>query len=1152
MIYPMQFLNAVIGAVREYGTLLSAVRNGRLPAAVSGLSHIHKALIVSALHADTGQPALMVVSDEGEAARLSEDLSSMGLRVLLYPARDFTFRNVAGQSREYEHIRIGTLSKMLEGAYDVALCPADAAAQFTLPPEELYRRTFTVRPGDQIGLNEIVRRLMLAGYVSAVQVEGPGQYSVRGGILDFYTPDLPLPVRVEFWGDEIDTIACFEVESQRRTDVMKEVRVAPAMEVLFDSPDALSEKIGAFLSGKRRLGDEAKARLQADRDSLKNGLPVPLDRYLPLAYEQPATVFDYAENALVLVSETARIKERMRNFLWQQNEDITALLEDGCLCAGLDTFCLDQAGLASVLERTGAVYLENFARAGYDTAVRELVHFNLKQSSLWSGSMEVLLEDLGSTAGKTAPRVILAGAARAARILADDLGSRGVAAVYAERLEALPAAGVTVTTGGLSAGFEIPETGFMLISQGKTAAPAKQLRRKRKDAREIGSLEELRPGDYVVHATHGIGVFEGIHQLTVQGVTKDYIKIRYAKQDTLYVPVTQLDLVSKYIGAGEDAGLKLHRLGGTEWQKTRARVRAAVRDMAKQLTALYAKRMSAPGYAFSPDTDLQNDFERRFEYEETEDQLRCAEEIKRDMERPVPMDRLLCGDVGFGKTEVALRAAFKCISEGKQCALLVPTTILAWQHYQTAERRLGNLPVRVQLLSRFRTPKQQEEIIKELRRGSIDLIVGTHRLISKDVRFRDLGLVIVDEEQRFGVAQKERLKELFPNVDVLTLTATPIPRTLNMAMSGMRDMSVIEEAPQDRHPVQTYVLEQDNSILLDAVRKELRRGGQVYYLHNRVESIDACAARLSQALPDCRIATAHGKMSEEELSFVWQKLLEHEIDLLVCTTIIETGVDVANANTLIIEDADRMGLSQLHQLRGRVGRSSRRAYAYLCFKRGKALSDIASKRLDAIREYTEFGSGFKIAMRDLEIRGAGNILGGEQHGHMEAVGYDMYLKLLAEAVNEEKGLAPAPEAECTVDLAIEAHIPEKYIRSLPQRLGIYRRIAEIRSEEDAADVMDELIDRFGEPPKAVRGLIDVALLRNQAAALDIFEVVQKDSTMLLYLSRVDTERAGKLAAALKGRVMLSAGTKPYLAVRMGKGQRPLETLREAVAAMAAG
>ncbi|MFR3203118.1 MAG: transcription-repair coupling factor, partial [[Clostridium] leptum] len=721
----------------------------------------------------------------------------------------------------------------------------------------------------------------------------------------------------------------------------------------------------------------------------------------------------------------------------------------------------------------------------------------------------------------------------------------GVPCEYRDDAKTLSLGRVTVLPGSLSAGFEYPTANFALITHGHFAAAPKRTRKRQKNAKEIYSLSELAPGDYIVHSAHGVGVFEGIHKLEMQGVTKDYLKVRYAKGDILYVPVTQLDMVSKYIGPKEEVKVRLNRLGGQDWQKAKARVRSAVKDIAKELIKLYAERMKLKGHAFPPDTGWQRDFESRFEYEETEDQLRCIQEIKEDMEKEQPMDRLLCGDVGFGKTEVALRAAFKCVTDSKQCALLVPTTILAWQHYQTVTQRFEGFPIKVEILSRFRTPKQQAEILKQLKRGEIDMIIGTHRLVQKDVQFRDLGLVIIDEEQRFGVAQKERFKSVTKNVDVLTLSATPIPRTLNMALSGIRDMSSLEEAPQDRHPVQTYVLEYDQAVINDAVRRELRRGGQVYYLHNKVESIERVAARLQAQIPEAKVGFGHGKMPEGELSEVWRRVMEQEINVLVCTTIIETGVDVPNVNTIIIEDADHMGLSQLHQIRGRVGRSSRRAYAYLTFTRNKVLSEISQKRLAAIREFTEFGSGFKIAMRDLELRGAGNILGGEQHGHMETVGYDMYLRLLGEAVSEEKGEeASSYELECLVDVQVQAHIPEGYIESLSPRLEIYRRISDIRSQDDAMDVLDELIDRFGEPPASVKGLIDVALIRNTAASLGIYEIKQNAGALLLYQRKLDMEFVSRLIGVFKKRVLVNAGAKPYISVKLQAGDSPLETLRQ--------
>ena len=682
------------------------------------------------------------------------------------------------------------------------------------------------------------------------------------------------------------------------------------------------------------------------------------------------------------------------------------------------------------------------------------------------------------------------------------------------------------------------------------AMTAKRKKTKHKKGEEIKSLSDIAPGDLVVHSMYGIGKFAGIRSLENNGITKDYITIKYAGTDVLYVPVTQLDLVSRYIGPRDDSGVKLNKLNSSEWKKTRSRVKSAVKDMAEELTKLYAQRQTAKGYAFSEDNDWQRDFEERFDYQETDDQLRSIQEIKDDMQKSVPMDRLLCGDVGFGKTEVALRAAFKCMLDSKQAAILVPTTVLAWQHYQTAVKRFEHFPIKVELLSRFRTPKQQQQIIRELKRGTIDLIIGTHRLVQKDVEFKDLGLAIIDEEQRFGVAHKEKLKEAFKGVDVLTLSATPIPRTLNMAMSGIRDMSVIEEPPQDRQPIQTYVIEHNDGVIAQAIQKELRRGGQVYYIHNRIDTIERTVSHLQQLLPEARIGYAHGQISESDLSEIWRQLIDREIDILVCTTLIETGVDVPNVNTLIIEDADKLGLSQLYQLRGRVGRSSRRAFAYFTFRRGKVLTEIASKRLNAIKEFTQFGSGFHIALRDLEIRGAGSILSGKQHGHMEAVGYDMYLRLLNEAIAEQKGEAlPRSPEDCLVDISVDAFIPEKYIESLPLRIDAYRKIASIITEEDSRDVLDELIDRFGDPPKSVIGLVNIALTRNTASRLKITEISQRGENVLFFIQRPEVAQIQALSAFYKNRIKFADGAKPYFSVRLDKKQKPPALMTEVIKIM---
>ena len=1146
----MNFLKAGMHKLPEYMQLRQAVESNALPAVATGLSGIHKATIINALVQDTNKTALLLAADEAEAQRICQDLTSMGLRSFIYPTRDFTFRNVESASREYEHQRIQVLSRILKHDCDVVVACMDAALQYTIPPNELEGRMIELKKGQTVSLEQVVQSLVRCGYVRAEQIDGTGQFAVRGGILDFFTPDAPYPVRIEFWGDEIDTIGLFDLESQRRTETVDAIMLAPSVEVLVDNPSELADKIEKHASSLRgKTAPKAKEILQMECDQLRNGRHFHCaDKYITMLYDRTATLLDYfsLNDTLVFVSEFHKGKERIRTTQWQWAEDVKEYLEEGVLCRGLDTYSGDWIYIQSQLEKRSTVCLEAFVRGTYEVPVRTLLNITARQLSVWGGSIALLEEDLQAMQSSGLTCIVLGGTEKTASNIATDLKEKGLSVVYMPDMSEIPDKGVIITTGTLSAGMEFPAAGFGIITHGRHTGKAAAKKRKNKHAQELYSLSELTVGDYIVHASHGIGVFEGIHKINMQGVVKDYIKVRYAKKDTLYVPVTQLDLVSKYIGPREDATVKLSKLGGQDWQKTKARVRSAVKDMAKELIRLYAQRMQAKGHAFSPDTEWQRDFEAHFEFEETEDQLRCIKEIKHDMELSSPMDRLLCGDVGFGKTEVALRAAFKCVSDSCQCALLVPTTILAWQHYQNISKRMEGFPVRIELLSRFRTPKQQEDILKRLKRGEIDMIVGTHRLVSKDVQFHNLGLLIVDEEQRFGVAQKERLKDSYKNVDVLTLSATPIPRTLNMALSGIRDMSVIEEAPHDRHPVQTYVLEHDQGIICDAIRRELRRGGQAYYLHNNVESIERVAASLQNQIPEAKVGFAHGKMTESELSEIWRKLLEQEIDVLVCTTIIETGVDVPNVNTLIIENADCLGLSQLHQIRGRVGRSSRRAYAYFTFTRNKILTEVAQKRLSAIREFTEFGSGFKIAMRDLEIRGAGNILGGEQHGHMETVGYDLYLKLLGEAVKMEKGELPsAPvDNECLVDMQVQAHIPERYIENLSQRLDIYRRIAGIKNQDDALDVLDELTDRFGKPPVSVQGLIDIALLRNMASQIGIFEVKQRDDYIMLYREPMNMEFLEPLIKILKGRVKLSAGNKPYVSVKVTGKETPLQTLKQ--------
>ena len=1144
----MNFLVNVLKNAPAFKSLLSSTKTGK-SLCVSGLSTINKANVIYSLCRLKGVTAFCVASDEKEAQTLCNDLCSMGLKACVYPVRDYNFLDFQSKSHEYEHARLKVLLKLIENDCDVVISCIDAASQLTVPKKVLEESTIVFEEGKEIPLEKAVRSLTLLGYERFDAVDGNGQFSLRGGILDFFMPDSDYPVRAEFWGDEITDLSYFDLETQRRFKKAGKIKLTPSTEIIIEDKDALADKIvhkANLLRSKNSA--KAKEKLLTEAELIRNGAQIAnADKFIGQIYDKPECLFDYfSRDTLFFTSEFGNISDRGKAMDFQNSEALKQGFEDGVLCRGFDRFTLTFNECIDIFNAHGTIVLENFVHGSIPINLAEIISFSSKQLNRWNGSYKQLAEDLNGLFTPQSRGVILAGTDKAAKNLCDSLRNDGFPAQLCDSLDDAKAGAIYVLTGALSAGFEFPGEKFFLVTYGQTAyTPEKKNRKKQKNGQEIYSLSELTVGDYVVHSVHGIGVFGGIRKIDTHGITKDYIKIDYAKGDVLYVPVTQLDMVAKYIGPRENSSVKLSRLGSQDWQKAKARVKTSVKDIAKELIALYSARMKAKGYAFSGDNEWQRDFEASFEYEETPDQLRCCEEIKHDMERTAPMDRLLCGDVGFGKTEVALRAAFKCVADSKQCALLCPTTILAWQHYQTVTKRFEGYPIRVELLSRFRTAKQQKEILKKLKRGEIDMIVGTHRLVQKDVEFRDLGLAIIDEEQRFGVAQKERFKELCKNVDVLTLSATPIPRTLNMAMSGLRDMSVIEEAPQNRQPVQTYVLEHDEAVINEAIRRELRRGGQVFYLHNNVETIESKASKILEAVPEAKIAIGHGKMKENELSEVWRKMLEQEVDVLVCTTIIETGVDLPNANTLIIENADCMGLSQLHQLRGRVGRSSRRAYAYFTFRRSKVLTEIQQKRLAAIREFTEFGSGFKIAMRDLELRGAGNIMGAQQHGHMESVGYDMYLKLLGEAVSEERGEKPeTKDLDCLIDISVDAHIPESYVESLTLRLDVYRRIADIRNIEDSEDVKDELRDRFGEIPQSVQGLIDIALVRNKANSMGIYEIRQNENSLLLYVREIKSPEVADLLISLNGKAMLCAGTKPYLSVKCKEGVSSLDMLKK--------
>ena len=1159
------FLKA-LQTLPEVAELISRVENGGCPAVLTGTQPVQRACVGAAVAAGAGRPMVFLCADEREARQLAGDLQSLtGETPVTLLAREWQFRPNAVSSREWERSRLAALHQMAAGNAPIVVATVDALLARTMPPHRLAELSMTLETGGRADLKELCDRLLQAGYSRCDQVEGVGQFALRGGILDVFSPLMEQPVRCEFFDDEIDSLGLFDPGTQRRTENVSSALLLPAAEVLPGlAPGGLThlaeqiEKL-AVKYAKKENGEKIAQTLRGDAERFRSGAEVNgLDRYLSLIYPDAAGGADYLPpDAVVFLCEGGRVEQRVKTVLLQLHQDTEALMEAGLMVGDAAEVCLSGEALFAQLADFPVVMLDALPTSRHPLKPRGLLAINARQLSSYGGSLETAVTDLEHYRNTGSAVLVLCGGEVRAKNLLRLLGERGIPAVLDLKGTAMPKPGeLRITVGALSAGCEWPALKLAVLTEGQLTAPTQKKLKLKKDSnrQKLQSYTDLSPGDLVVHTHHGIGRFAGIQRMPVDGVEKDYIKIDYAGGDCLYVPVTQLDLVSKYIGGGEDQErTRLNKLGGMEWAKQKTKARKAAKDLAAGLTKLYAERQRRPGFAFSPDSPWQTEFEEAFPYAETGDQLQAIADIKKDMEQPRPMDRLLCGDVGYGKTEVALRAIMKCILDGKQAAILVPTTVLAQQHYATACGRFKDFPVKIEVLSRFTTAKEQKRILEAARTGGLDLLIGTHKLLQKNMEFKDLGLLVIDEEQRFGVTHKERLKEMSRQVDVLTLSATPIPRTLNMALSGLRDMSTIEEPPADRQPVQTYVLEHDWGILEDAMRKELARGGQIYYLHNRVETIVITASRIQKLLgPEVRVVVGHGKMGEQELSAVMQAMVDGEADVLVCTTIIETGIDIPNVNTLIMEDADRLGLAQLHQIRGRIGRSTRRAYAYLTYRQGKILQETAAKRLAAIREYVEFGSGFKIAMRDLEIRGAGNLLGPEQSGYLMSVGYDLYLKLLEEAVLEERGEEKKIETECAADLTLNANIPERYVTSPEQRMDLYRRIALVRTEAEADDLMDEVIDRFGDPPPSVYTLVQVALLRADAGKVGVTDISQKNGCLKFLLAQFDMQKVSALYARpeFKGRLKVDAGAKPGVILRLKTRTHVIEQARAFVSAWA--
>ena len=1080
----------------EFETIQKTKYRGKGMIQIAGSTGSQKSHLAYALSGD-GRRILYILADEEKAKEVLEEYQFLDGEVLFYPAKDFLFYRADIRGKYLVKQRMEVFRALKEEENVTVITTIGALMDGVRPPLKIDEEVFSVRTGETSDLEELVQRLSAMGYDREVQIEGPGQFAVRGGIVDIFPLTEEMPVRIEFWDDEIDSIRTFDAQTQRSIENREEITVYPA----WDEADEQEEV--SFL------------RYFRPEETL-------------LFLDEPSRLYERGE---VIEEEVRQARERR-----EEEEKLPEGEKD------IRIFPVHEiAGLINQYHSIGFTALEGKVK---EFLVRDVYSILAKNVNPYNSSFEVLTRDLKRLKRNGYRVILLSGSRTRARRLAEDLRDYDLNSFYDEDPERLVKPGeILVSYGHVAVGYEYPMLKFTVISETDIFGKKKKKKRRRiYEGEKIQSFTDLKPGDYVVHENHGLGIYQGIEKIEIDRIEKDYMKISYAGGGNLYIPATQMDLIQKYASADAKKP-KLNRLGGQDWERTKTRVRKAVQVIARDLVELYAARQEKEGYAYEPDTVWQKEFEEMFPFEETDDQATAIEETKKDMESHKIMDRLICGDVGFGKTEVAIRAAFKAVQENKQVAFLVPTTILAQQHYNTLVQRMKDFPVRVDLMCRFRTPSQQKKTLEDLKKGQVDILVGTHRILSQDVCFKDLGLLVIDEEQRFGVQHKEKIKKLRENVDVLTLTATPIPRTLHMSLIGIRDMSVLEEAPMDRMPIQTYVMEYQDEMVREAIVRELSRQGQVYYVYNKVKDIAEITARVQSLVPEANVAYAHGQMREHQLERIMYDFINGDIDVLVSTTIIETGLDISNANTMIIHDADKLGLSQLYQLRGRVGRSNRMAYAFLLYRRDRLLREVAEKRLAAIREFTDLGSGFKIAMRDLEIRGAGNLLGEAQHGHMEAVGYDLYCKMLNEAVKNMKQGTSQEEAvsfTTTVDLNVDAFIPASYIPDEYQKLDIYKRIALIETEEEMDDMMEELIDRFGDIPKKVQKLILIARLKAFAHSVYVTSIEQKGQTLKITMyerAKVRGEEIPKLLERRKGELVFKNDTPPYFLYEQKKRNR---------------
>lgn len=1154
------FANPLVDLL-EYEDFTRDFLKGTDPVGMTGCVDSEKVHLMSTF-LGKGKVQLVVTYNEQRAREIEEDYKLFCSQVYVLPPRDLIFFNADLQGNAITAERMKAFEALYNKEAEVVITTIDAFMNALMPFELLAAYTIELKVGQELDLEELKKRLVIMGYERVGRVEEPGQFTVHGGIADIYPLTAASPVRIELFGDEIDTIRYFDAQSQRTMENIEEVRIFPATEVIANrqARERAQNQISRELAAQEAVFRGAKEPDKAKRIREETGrilemlkedtvLEAP-DSYVCYFYPRTVRLADYfpRKETLVFLDEPVRLTERGDGIQAEFEESMKNRLEQGFLLPGQTRqLCSARQVLAS-FEHGQVAALSALDSRMTDFTVVSSYAINVQNMNTYREGFELLIKDLTRWKKENYRVVLLCPSRTRGNRIVSQLLEYDLLAYYSEEENKQIAPGeIMVTYGNLHRGFLYPMLKFAVVTESDIFGVKKKKKEKksRYQGKRISDFAELKPGDYVVHENFGLGIYRGTEKQVVDKVTKDYIKIEYGDGGKLYFPVTQLHMIQKYADADAKPP-KLNRLSGQEWSRTKSRVQKAVNNIAKELVELYAARQNGQGYQFGQDTVWQKEFEEMVPFEETADQLAAIEATKADMESSKIMDRLICGDVGYGKTEVAIRAAFKAVQDSKQVVFLVPTTILAQQHYNTFVERMKDYPVKIELLSRFRTTAQVHGTLERLKKGLVDIVIGTHRVLSKDVVFKNLGLLIIDEEQRFGVTHKEKIKQMKKDVDVLTLTATPIPRTLHMSMIGVRDMSVLEEAPYDRRPIQTYVMEMNWEMVREAMNRELARDGQVYYVYNRVKDIDQVAAQIAKLVPDARVEYAHGQMSERQLEQIMMDFVNGDIDVLVSTTIIETGLDIPNVNTIIIHDADRYGLSQLYQLRGRVGRSNRTSYAFIMYQRNKLLKEVAEKRLQAIREYTDLGSGIKIAMRDLEIRGAGNLLGSEQHGHMEAVGYDLYCKMLNLAVKKEKGELEMEETfETTVDIPISAYIPDSYIRSEIERMECYKRIAAVETDEESMDMIDELIDRFGAVPKPVANLLEVSLLRSQAHALYIKEIKASQTELRLFMhprAKLDTVRIPELIGSYRGALRLLDKENPYFLLSAGNGAVKDKTL----------